>query len=476
MKYANINIEDSDNVFKYIIEYDQHSGLTSSINGGRSIDGSYILYGDNFDHVRVENEWVLTPELKETVNKYNLSTIRVYLPQHSVDTYKDNVKYAVDLYIWINGRKIILGSYIFSRLDAIACPIKKFIDENYYEYIKFNILDPWEILYSNDWSEFRKSIIDSDGYEANSTGASLYISLHPVEYNTIEYVKMIGYDGGYNVIDISKYDSDLLKLHIYHDIFTKPMDKPYIYCDLVFNNVYGGNLIEYLKETYNIDENVICSYEWVVKDDENIYKGPIIDEFNPKTKMMNKSSLYLTFDNWLGWEEGMVVVCYFSVKTEQEEILYIKSNEIPLTQNLFSYLVGNNNIYNVKLNEIDMNLYNINAVNKTETTVVQIDRPEDSKSNIVQPIFFKSHDISNIVIHPAITEYISINLDLFKSHVDTFMIKIEGCTFPEVGRTNAGVLFKIVGNKLPNQISTGTYYILNQDAESVTTGKYKYDI
>jgi hypothetical protein len=74
-----------------------------------------------------------------------------------------------------------------------------------------------------------------------------------------------------------------------------------------------------------------------------------------------------------------------------------------------------------------------------------------------------------------VTENICINLDAYKSSVDRFYIKIEGTSYSEVGRTESGVIFKVQGSLLPGTVTSGTYYILNEDADLVTTGKYKYE-
>ena len=55
------------------------------------------------------------------------------------------------------------------------------------------------------------------------------------------------------------------------------------------------------------------------------------------------------------------------------------------------------------------------------------------------------------------------------------MLQIEGCTFPEIGRTVGGVVFKVVGNNLSGELALGTYYILNQDSDMVTSGRYQYE-
>jgi hypothetical protein len=47
--------------------------------------------------------------------------------------------------------------------------------------------------------------------------------------------------------------------------------------------------------------------------------------------------------------------------------------------------------------------------------------------------------------------------------------------FFESGRNSSGVLFKIAGKKLPNTKTEGVYFILNQDSEAVSNGKYIYE-
>ena len=46
----------------------------------------------------------------------------------------------------------------------------------------------------------------------------------------------------------------------------------------------------------------------------------------------------------------------------------------------------------------------------------------------------------------------------------------------ETSRNPNGVVFKVIGNSLPNMIQSGTYYILNQDSELISTGKYTYEV
>jgi hypothetical protein len=122
-----------------------------------------------------------------------------------------------------------------------------------------------------------------------------------------------------------------------------------------------------------------------------------------------------------------------------------------------------------------MEVFNINAINKIENKTIHIDTTGGVKSNIIQPVFFKSLRVMDLIIHPDVTETISINLDDYKSKVETFIIQIENVQFIEVGRNATGILFKIIGKKLPGVLNNGTYFILNEKYEMVTSGKYTYE-
>lgn len=121
-----------------------------------------------------------------------------------------------------------------------------------------------------------------------------------------------------------------------------------------------------------------------------------------------------------------------------------------------------------------MEVKDIRIVNKTIQKVVQVESKNDSKNNIVQPIFFKTRDIGSIVVHPEVTENICINLDTYKSVCKNFYIQIAGVSFNEIGRTDAGVVFRIEGSRLPKGATAGNVYVYNQDSILVTEGKYSY--
>ena len=92
------------------------------VNGGDMSDGVdikwksienknivYLLEGDT-EYYRDGNEWYTT-DFSSMHHDYipeitDVSTVRIFFPRHSVDTYAKNVRYALTANTWVNGRKI----------------------------------------------------------------------------------------------------------------------------------------------------------------------------------------------------------------------------------------------------------------------------------------------------------------------------------------------------------------------------------
>ena len=117
-----------------------------------------------------------------------------------------------------------------------------------------------------------------------------------------------------------------------------------------------------------------------------------------------------------------------------------------------------------------MEVNNYKVVNVIENKIVSVERPSDYRANIYKPIFVKVQETDSIRLHSAVTENIVINLDAYKNKVNSFILKVGDTNYYEIGRINSGIVFKVVGNSLPSE--DGIYYILNEDGELVTSGKY----
>lgn len=492
--YTNINILNGTDQFKYVVEYIGNSNIYELTPRYLNINEDIIFLNNDKNYLNNNNHWgvidIDTDGISESFipKPHKEGIIRLYFPDFSIDNYSNGHKYALTINTWICGHKIVLGTYIITRHESLACDkIKRLFNENYYEYIDFPILDPLDLIYSDDWSDWRKQICGEaiDPSMINSVGSILHCTLYPVINSGDEYIKLDEYDGGQNYINLTQDVNDFLNLDISTNI-NKPLnnDRPTILLNLNFNKYYNGSLAEYLDETYGL-KNCRIEYELVIGNDEDIYfvgnSGEIelTNNYHFTKDEISKDN----FQNGIGWTPGIHVVGSANIINDDgESILYILSNKMPFAEDILKYFINTDfisesNIINcINLDELDMNVININAVNKIENKIIKIDRPVDNKPNIYQTAFYRTTDVSDIVIRPEVNENICINLDLYKHLVNSFILQIEGVKFLEIGRIKSGVVFKIIGQHLPKVAHSGRYYILNQDYEYITSGKYNYEV
>lgn len=503
MLYTNINISNQTDAFTYIFEYIQGTTAietqTEYLNGVNVCDvhlDDILFIHDNIQYVKHNNHWHKIDYNEATwmytTNFCKESVVRLYFPQFSVDTYRTGHKYAVTISTWICGKHIILGSYLINRHDALACDgLKKFYNNDYYEYIDLPILDPFHLMYSDDWKEWRQKICNESQNpdSINSVGSILQCTLQTVSLIDGEYVEIDGYTGGQSSINITKYDNNYLNLSISSNTLEplKNNEAPAIKFKLNFNEYYD-DLGEYLLETYGL-HNCKLKYKLAIGNNETLFLDPeecSSDYIDPTpTYEFYKSDINKdNFESREGWIDGIEIVGSVDIISEEgESILTLLSNKIPFTKELYKYFMRTDfydkfgyTINNVNLDELNMNLININAVNKTENKIIKVDRPDSNKANIYQTSFYRVVDALDIVIRPEVNENICINLDSYKHLVDSFLLQIEGVKFIEIGRLKSGIVFKVLGNRLPKKISRGQYYILNQASEVVTSGKYIYEV
>lgn len=475
---TNINITYEDKSFIYAIDYIR---IKDSIEKQfkYSVEKQNISF--ETDLFRTNNAWKISSSIHDNscnLNRY--AKLRLYFPQHSPEIYSDLIRYALDAYIYINDTKVILGSFLLDRCNSLAAPkVLKFQGQEYYECIDLDIIDPYDIIYSDEFHDFRKSIKGFEDYELNDDGTSLYISLNPIEYDGESFIVDDRFNGGQNAITISDNLNDFLNYSIsWEDCSIK--------CNINFNPVYGNDLYEYLKTTYYWDDNVAVKYLLTLnKLSPSILEGyeqsgKYVFEHNEiknGIKCLIESStgfdMVNFFDDWNLWESGISFVStaiLYNIETGEEKMI-LKSNPIPISQDIYSKLI----VKQEKIDLTDMNINNINITNTVTNKNIKHSIPDSSKSNIILPVFYRVRELGNVVLHPEVNENICINLDAYKSKVETFIMQVEGIKFSEIGTTGAGTIFKIIGNMLPGSIKSGTYYILSQSGDLVTTGKYTYE-
>lgn len=401
MKHTNVNIRSPYGPMKYYFEYCDNMTMDKSTLYHYTVD-EYNRRIDFYNLIRTDirrdqNEWFIDdPELfvqgstqEERDQWYinagfhtdyipkelNISQLYLYFPRFSVETYQNGVKYSLDITTYIHGHEIHLGSYLIDRNDVLAADnIRIFDHEEYYEYLVVNIINPWNIIYSDEWREFRQQICgesEKDGHEINSTGSMINISLHPIKltdtyhnekYDNISeegelvkcevdcYHEIDHFFGGQNSINLADEVSDYLSFHIRdnrrevskYDRLMVLETKPY------FNKAYSQDLAgfrEYLKETYDIDAYKIV-LELAIGDESNLYSYAEIEidtpwqRFEFKTLHDSDNNRPLVFDGWDNYHEGMFIKSFLHIKTDDENsIIYLPSNQIAITKDLFRYMV-----------------------------------------------------------------------------------------------------------------------------------------
>lgn len=510
--FTNINITNNEDQYKYVTEYIQSDlSITSDIwyiekrkNTDTDIeidididsdgDGDIIFPNNNDVLICNKNYWYPAqnpiPTKSFCPKNTKSSKIRLYFPQFSLDVYEKGHKYVIVIGTWICGKYIILANHIISRANALACAPKIFFNEIYYEYVDIPIIDPYELMYSDDWKEWRINVCgeNPDIKLINSVGSNIYCSLHPVIENEDCYIKLDGYIGGQSSILLAGSNNDYLNLNLTTNIFQKieNCESPKFTLNLNFNEVYDGSLKEYLYETYGL-EDCILNYELIIGNENDIYamcKSPEMMEYELSYSILKND--IDGFENGIGWKPGISVIGSVEIRGNIDNevgCIYLLSNKLPLTENILRFFIKsefkdryNYTINNVNLDDVDMNILNINAINKTENIITKIERVGDNKTNTYQNIFYRVLDAHSIVVRPEVNENVCINLDQYKHLVKKFILQLEGVKFVEIGRTKQGILFKIISSKLPKKQSNGQYYILNQDSELVTSGKYIYEI
>lgn len=433
--------------------------------------------------------------------------ISVFFPRYSLETNNNGIKYAFNIYIWVNGFKVILGSYLLNRFNAAArtSDLKELSD--HFEEISIDVIDPKSLIYDDEWKVFRETICKERNF-SNYVGTALCFDLEPVEYDeeTNQYLNIISCSGGRNSIVLEDKEEDEMYLSINHNNFKDSIDdQPFINCKLNFNNSYTydmDGLKEYLMETYNVNvEDVQLSYDLSLRNEDDIYF------YNSESGIKDLSYKFYNIDEismndferisweWIDTYEQqnsaplyLQAMCNIYIKSNADEdfrlFLYFKSNSIPFTQILCSYFVSPRSkvfdqlddfwsIKKVNLQNLDMNYYSINAVNKTENIIKHFDYvSQDSKSNIVQPIFYQTQPLSSLTIHRSVNENIAINLDQYKSKVKRFKLKIGNALVYEAGRVKTGIIFIVKANQIAGIDSAGVYYVLNENNDVITSGNY----
>ncbi len=180
---------------------------------------------------------------------------------------------------------------------------------------------------------------------------------------------------------------------------------------------------------------------------------------------------------------GMQIKCVVGVYNEDvydedtpSEILMFDTNNIPILYETYCDIIYGDDVDDevlIYINKEEEEMDKIHIVNKTVTeNIINNITGTSTSSYQLQPLFFRAVDLTSITLRKDITDRIAINLDIYKSKVDTFIFRVNNMYYPEIGRTPSGVVFAITGTDLADATTTGYYYICDSDYEVITSGKY----
>ena len=504
-----LNIEHGGHPLHYLVEV-LDAGSTTQGWWGVEQDGYRVqlLARDSnlANMVQDVNVWTTRPidanhpvqndELPEIIPQ---KRIRLNFPVYSIESFYDDtfvdgndlsgLYYVLTAYTFVNGRQVVVGSFGFTVLDSVATPMPfRYKGQDYKTMVEFNVVDPAAITYEDDWVGFRRDYCE-EPEGTNNTGSVLHFDLHVVRETTPgTFIETVEFKGCSGSVPFSRYKNADLKANLQWTDTGADMS-------LVFNEVYNGDLNLYMEETYDVHTGCTLVWELLVRDSENVWLA-----LPHATTLATDPSTWewpvqdfqeQGIRDWSWWKPGMVLQgCVYVFRdgadtSDLERLLEMEtpvvealSNEVPITPEVFRFIppvVNELGLTKLNLDIISMQEYNVPVVNKVTKNIIKVNRPEDYKANILRPVFIRSVELKNIVVHPEVTENLSLGLNRYKSAVSLFWIRIEGVDFVEIGRTDNTVVFKVDGSLLANEQTSGTYYILNENKEVVTSGNYRYE-
>ena len=187
------------------------------------------------------------------------------------------------------------------------------------------------------------------------------------------------------------------------------------------------------------------------------------------------------------------LVCYTSFVDRFLGITLV-TNPLVITKEYFKYMINNNEdhlfrlhwlsdynntkIKDMKIVEINndsainfINNINCSVVTNPDGTNEKITVTRNSGPRVIyKPIFYKVQPLQNISIRANVNQNIGINLSQYMTKVETFKLFINGNEIYESSRNDGYVIFNISPTVFNS--SSGTYDILTQDDEYISSGNY----
>ncbi len=465
-----------------------------------------IIYKDVNNYYRTHNVDVIDFASDSTLIQSNI--VRVYLPDMNPSRYSKRLNYYINASTRIGRRNIILYSNVISANDFLASERLKTIGQQIYSnYYEFEILSPFELFFNPGYADFRTTYCYNGPNVTNDSTPIVNISIYAVDdmySNGQEYHNSLSFGSGSTILipdDYSNMNMDVTGVLSFDGLKFKST--------LMFNRTIYSSIEDYFLKNYNMNIDFITK-ELTILDDDNIYRmfqwnhdlrSDINDDDRADFNITDKTPFDMCdnseqwndyginiyrqqpFIGWYDFINGMYAQCVYKVYSDGIPKMYIKTNRVYITQDEYRFLI--NNPMTINLNDITMNVENVKIINKIENNVIQIQRPDDYKNNLVKPVFYKAYSADTIVIMRdpkvggSLKQYISIELpsNVSANAIKLFKLRINGQVFTEVARQMNQIIFLInpgvkvdvdLEDALMNEME---YNVTNEDDVTVFYGK-----
>lgn len=381
--------------------------------------------------------------LSDGVNKYYFLVNRlggdftIYIPDHNPSRFDLHTIYNFKAYTFFKDRRDLYIDFKFRLHELEACEPFKFEGHTYRECIRpcIDYVPDYRLILTDVETTLECLEVIQDG---------TYIS--DMRFDKA-YGSYIHYDQQFG-LDISKeqgygHATDLMvTIDSYITVSASPLFNPEVYHTTTYSDQtpytkYGSIYVSDASQVY---------YELHDHEDKYTYEFPFDFVNELPDDVLFRPDLKLTSTITFVRGDLDYIVLKYDYPLDDYTIMLMKGTKLD---------IPNITIYSPRI----VNFEDNSATNHYLQT-----------QYITKPMFFRSHPVGSIELHAGVTENISINLDTYKAHVEYFSIKVGSMIFKEIGRTNKGVIFKIFGNTL--NPGTGSYHILNQDGELITSGQY----
>lgn len=431
--------------------------------------------------------------------------LRVYFPIEQIGTYipKANL-YLINIYTYLNGRKIDLFSDVLNSYNSLACAPIYNDSIRYQEYQDIRIVNP------NDLAREFLIVKRENGTEdllIEEMSNLINISIQPVIRDTEGYLARKNTRAGVSIIPFI----DDTVIHLSNKLDFSNLS---IKTSISFNKNVASTLAEYIHKMYDREKMIDPEHEnqataylryfLINRADESVYFDTSYLYEDPSRKTLEEEIFNISFEDFLKpllkkaqekgvelselWEEGLQIAIYLEIydtKVKEKDIpddefslgkeIRISSQPISLTEDVWSRLIAYDSIEDFpdteKLKqEIENMKQPINVINTITQQTIQVNQT-GTGSGVIKPVFFRAYPVQEIILHRDMKENIAINLDEYKHKVERFFIKLCGNYFSEYSRSYDGVIFAINSNVITS--NTGTYYICDGDKNFITSGKYR---